>query len=122
MPRVHNCLKDRPTPKIMNQEIIKYKTYLLTARGRLTEIILNNTDDYNHQYMQLHHYILFKNYEKNKKWYDERGIEQKLILMPTFVHEQVHQQAVNNLSDEDFLYKFGISRWDLLFNRKHTRY
>lgn len=122
MSRIETSKKDKPTLKEMNAEIVKYKTYLLTKKGRLAEINLCSVDDYNHNVMQLHHFILFKDYLRNKEWFDKNGIEQKLILMPITVHEQVHQQAVKNLSDDDFLYKYGISRWNLLFSRKNTRY
>lgn len=122
MPRVNSSTKSKPTLKEMNAEIVRYKTYLLTNKGRLTEINLCSADDYNHNKMQLHHFILFRDYLRNKEWFDENGIEQKLILMPITVHEQVHQQAVKNLSDDEFLYRYGISRWDLLFSRKNSRY
>lgn len=122
MPRVNSSTKSKPTLKEMNAEIVRYKTYLLTNKGRLKEINLCSVGDYNHNKMQLHHFILFRDYLRNKEWFDENGIEQKLILMPITVHEQVHQQAVKNLSDDEFLYRYGISRWDLLFSRKNSRY
>lgn len=112
------------TPKRMNDEIAAYPTYYLTAKGRLTEIPLASTDEYNHQRLHLHHYIPYEQYmdKQNHKWFIDNGIKQKLILMPIQVHEQVHQAAIKNLSDDDFLYQYGISRWDLIFNKKYTKY
>ena len=107
--------------RLMNAEIARFPTYLLTDRGTLTEIPLTSTDEYNHARMQLHHFVPKSDYDTNISWYKEHGIEQKLILMPITTHEQVHQQAVKNLSDDDFLYKYGISRWDLVYNRRYSK-
>ena len=114
--------KKEPKVKNMNWEIWNYPCYKLTPRGRLVEVLIQNTDEYNHQITQCHHYIPYNLYKKNRKWFQDRGIKQKLILMPIVIHEQVHNQAINNMSDEQFLQTYNISRWDLVFNRKHTEY
>lgn len=111
-----------PSKKNMNWEIAHYPCYKLAPRGRLVQVALMTTDDYNHQITQCHHFIPYNLYKRDRKWYKERGIEQKLILMPTFIHEQVHNTAIKNLSDEEFTYRYGISRWELVFNRKYTKY
>lgn len=105
----------------MNEDIKKYPVYALSQRG-LVPIDISSINDYNHQTHQLHHYIKQQSYNGNKEWYDKRGIKQKLILLPCFVHEHVHNTAVKNLTDEEFQEKFKISRWDLLFNRKYSSY
>lgn len=102
----------------MNQEIKKYPVYML-EKGELRMIDIESTNDYNHYFYQLHHYIKQQEYKRNKKWFDDRGIKQKLILLSVPCHEQVHQQAIKNLTDEEFENKYGISRWELLFNRKY---
>lgn len=108
---------------MMNEDIKKYPIYCIGYGGKLMPCTwITSTADYNHSVMQLHHFIKKGEYKRNKAWYDERGIQQKLIYMPTWLHEQVHLQAVKNLSDKDFKEKYKISRWDLLFNRKHTEY
>ncbi len=111
------------TPKVMYNEIALYPVYLLTARGRLTEIAICSTNEYNHSRMHLHHYIPYEQYMDTRKhqWFITNNIKQKLILMPIQVHEQVHQQAIKNLSDDDFLYKYGISRWDLIYNERYSK-
>lgn len=111
------------TLKVMNNEISLYPTYLLTNRGRLTEISLCSLCEYNHDRMHLHHYIPYSQYmDKDKhQWFVNNGIEQKLILMPIPVHEQVHQIAIKNLSDDEFLYRYGISRWDLVYNERYSK-
>lgn len=106
----------------MNDEIASFPVYLLTNKGRLTEIPLASTQEYNHSKMHLHHFIKKSDYYKKKQWYIDHNIDQKLILLPIHIHEQVHQQAIDNLSDFDFTWKFGISRWKLIFNEKHSQY
>ena len=105
----------------MNEDIQKYPTYALSQSG-LVPIDISSIEDYNHQTHQLHHYIRQGAYNGNKEWYEKRGIEQKLILLPCYVHLMVHNSPDGaNLSDEAFEKKFKISRWKLLFNRKKWR-
>lgn len=105
----------------MQEDISRYPIYGLSD-GKLIPLSIENVNQYNHTTHNLHHYIKKGDYARNQKWYDERGIKQKLILLPIYLHEQVHNQAIKNLSDEQFLEKYKISRWDLLFNRKYTEY
>lgn len=106
----------------MNEDIKQYPIYKL-VNGKLIQIYwIKSTDDYDHYLYNLHHYIKKKQYEKNKQWYDDREINQKLILLPVQLHEQVHNQAIKNLSDSEFEKIYKISRWELLFNRKYTLY
>ena len=83
----------------MNEDIQKYPVYALSQNG-LVPIEIFSIADYNHQTHQLHHYIRQGAYNGNKEWYDKRGIEQKLILLPCYVHEQVHNTAINNLNKQ----------------------
>lgn len=107
----------------MNEDIGKYKKFVLTSSGKLKEIFyINSTADYNHYQFNLHHFIEKQHYEKNKSWYEERGIGQILILVPIPLHEQIHRQAIKNLSDDDFYAFYKISRYELVFNRKHSKY
>lgn len=105
----------------MNEDIQQFDIFGLSD-GQLIPLSIENVKQYNHFTHNLHHYIKKGDYARNKKWYDERGIKQKLILLPIFLHEQVHNQAVKNLTDEQFLEQYKISRWQLLFNRRHTEY
>lgn len=107
----------------MNEDINQYPIYVLVYDGKLMAASwIKSTADYNHQTHQLHHYIPKSIYKRDKAWFNERGIAQKLILLPNFLHEQVHNQAISNLPDDEFQKKFRISRWELVFNRKHTKY
>lgn len=109
--------------KDMAKELEKYKehTYLLCG-GRLIQIYVSDLNDYNHIGYELHHYIPFHKYEPNKQWYIDRGIQQKLILIKKTTHEQVENRATKNMTDEQFLTRYGISRWDLVFNRRYSNY
>lgn len=112
--------KKRPT---MNEDIKTFPIYQLMRNGILKRIYwIENTDSYDHSVYNLHHFIEKQHYWGNEQWYEDRGIKQKLILMPTAVHEQVHFQAVHNLNDDDFYGWFKIDRWELVFNRKHSKY
>lgn len=107
--------------KIMNVEIGKYDVFVLNILGQLIPAPwIKSTADYDHSQYELHHYIAYSHYERNKEWYEERGIKQKLILVRKKTHEQLHFQAVRNMTDEEFEKAYKISRWNLVFNRKHT--
>lgn len=107
----------------MNEDIKIFDIFVLTRSGKLKQIYwIKSTNDYNHQLFNLHHFIEKQHYKKNKKWYDDRGIKQILILLPVFIHEQLHGNAIKNLSDEEFRSRYKISKWDLIFNRKHSKY
>lgn len=107
--------------RIMNEEIELYPIFGLNVHGLLFKIhAIKSTADYNHSQYNLHHYIT--DYEKNREWYDERGIGQKLFLISIPLHEQLHNQAIRNLADEEFEEKYKISRWELIFNKKHSKY
>lgn len=106
----------------MNEDIKKYPIFYYRKGKLLKADDIFSTNDYNHSTHNLHHYIPKQHYDKNKSWYEERGIKQKLILMPISMHEQVHNQAIHNLSDDDFYGWYKIDRWELVFNRRHSKY
>lgn len=105
----------------MNEDIKRFPVYALISAGRLVKAPwIKSTSDYNHYGMQLHHYIKKQEWERNPEWFNERGIEQKLILLPTPIHEQLHYQAIKNLNEDEFLHKYKISRNELIFNRRNN--
>ena len=105
----------------MQEDIQRYPIYGLSD-GKLIPLSIENVKQYNHFTHNLHHFIKKGDYARNQKWYDDRGIKQILILLPIYLHEQVHLQAVKNLTDKEFEQKYKISRWELIFNRRHTEY
>lgn len=102
----------------MNEDIKRFPVYALSQQG-LVPIEIFSTEDYNHITHQLHHYIRQGAYNGNEQWYKSRGIEQKLILMPVWVHNELHGMKY---TDEEFEEKIGVSRWELLFNRRYSKY
>ena len=104
--------------KIMDREIEQYPVYALGRRGRLVPAPwLTSTRDYNHFLAHLHHFIPYNQYWKDINWFKARGIEQKLILMPIPMHEQVHNIAISNMSDKEFEEYYGIKRETLIFKK-----
>lgn len=95
----------------MNEDIAKYGVFGLTHTGELVRVPIYSTDDYNHSVMNIHHYIPKGEYKRNKKWYNEHGIKQKLFYIPNWLHEQVENRAIKNLTDSEFEQKFKISRY-----------
>lgn len=107
----------------MNKDIQQYEIFILNRSGKLVKTNrIKSTNDYNHYLFNLHHFIEKQHYESNKQWYEDRGIKQFLILLPVFVHEQLHGIAIKNLTDEEFKARYKISKWALLFNRKYSSY
>lgn len=102
----------------MNEDIRRFPVYALSQQG-LVPIEIYSTEDYNHLTHQLHHFIRQGAYNGNEQWYKSRGIEQKLILMPIWVHSELHGMKY---TDEEFEEKIGVSRWELLFNRRYSKY
>ena len=101
-----------------NEEIKRYPIYIV-RNGQIERFYgISSIADYNHAEMQLHHFI--KDYERNRAEYDRKGIEQKLFLLPIAMHEQVHLRGIKTMTDEEFEDTYGISRWKLIYNRKHA--
>jgi len=114
--------KNKLHKKNMKKELEKYPVYLLSTSGELIKIFLNNLDNYDHSRYELHHFIQYQAYRQNPEWYMERGIEQKLILVNKICHEHIENRGIKVLTDEEFEQKYKISRWKLIFNRKHSSY
>ncbi len=107
--------------KITNEEIKKYPIYLLNTQGKLIRIYwIKSKDDYDHNKHVLHHYIKYQSFVKNQKWYEEQGIQQKLIFISHICHEHIHDIGIKQLTDEEFEKKYKISKWKLIYNRKYT--
>lgn len=114
--------------KIMNDEIKKYqgRIYYLN-QGKdffgndITPTIeeanwINSTADYDHSSFELHHMIKFTQYEQNKAQYEKLGLKNCLVLIPKVLHQHL-ENPIYELSQEDFLNKYKIEKWKLLFNK-----
>lgn len=103
----------------MNKDIQEYPIYFI-SNGKLEPCLwIKSTKDYDHYRYNLHHFIPKGKYKVYKKWYIDHNIEQKLIYMPIWLHIELHNLSY---SDEEFENKNHISRWELIFNRKHSKY
>lgn len=103
--------------KDMNADIKAFKVFGIKG-NRLVELPeIVDIHSYNHQYMQLHHFIKAQSYKRNEEWYKENGIQQKLILLPALIHEHL-ESPIFGLTDKEFFNKYRIERKKLLFNKK----
>lgn len=101
----------------MNEDIKAFKVYRVGYNRLILLPELTDVTCYNHYSMQLHHYIKAQDYKRNMKWYKENGIEEKLILMPSIMHEHL-ESPIYGLPDDVFYRKYKISKDLLLFNKK----
>lgn len=108
----------------MNDDILNYPVYILTPYGTLMFASwIQSTNDYNHNTHNLHHFIPKGLYKRNKEWFDNHEIRQKLILLPNWLHLIVHNSPAGaNLTDDEFKERFHISRWELVFNKRYSEY
>lgn len=113
---------DNSTKPSMNQDISEFGVHIVTPSGRIFKTIkIQSVADYNHYSHHIHHYIKQQQYNKDKKWFIERSIQQKLFLIPSIMHQHL-EDPIYRLSDEDFLRKYKISRQRLLFNKGWSQY
>lgn len=107
----------------VTSDLGKYPLYGVTPEGLFGELDINNLPTPQKQERHhIHHYIKQQDYKRNKEWFDSHGIKQKLFWIPGSMHEQLHFQAVKNMSDEEFEAHYKVSRWNLIFSRKHSKY
>lgn len=80
---------------------------------------IKDTGCYNHYAYQIHHFIRKSVRKNSPEFYARIEHLQKLIYMPEWLHKELHDMA---FSDEQFEKTAHISRWDLIFNKKHSKY
>jgi len=114
--------------KIMNTEIKKYqgRIYYLEERfdqyGNIKTLSIEpatwifDTTCYDHCFFELHHMVKFTHYEQNKKWYQERGLENCLILIRKKIHQHL-ENPIHELPNEVFYNTYKINKWKLVFNK-----
>jgi len=110
--------------KIMNEEIKKYqgRIYYLDMRSNGLRPSIEpadwifDTSCYDHFSFELHHVIKFTQFEKNKKWFTEQGLNMCLILIPKVLHQHL-ENPVYELPEEVFYNKYGIHKYELLFDK-----
>ena len=103
----------------LNEQLKEFKVYILLFHilGGVTIMRTNNvktTDSYNHNELELHHFIKEQQYYRYP--YRYKG-KQKLILLPKKLHADLHSA----MSDERFEQKYGIERDLLLYRKEKTK-
>ena len=114
----------------MNDEIKKYQGriyYLNQSKdfwgNDVTPTIeeanwINSTADYDHSSFELHHMIKFTHYEQNQNYYKSHKLTNCLILIPKVLHQHL-ENPIYELSEEEFLNKYKIEKWKLLFSKNN---
>ena len=112
----------------MNDEIQKYqgRIYYLDIRKDIYGNLksprieradwIENTQCYDHCSFELHHMIKFTHYEQNQKWYQERGLENCLILIRKKMHQHL-ENPIHELPNEVFYNTYKINKWELVFDK-----
>lgn len=101
----------------MDEDIRAFGAYRLIGRRLIPAPDITDITCYDHFHFHLHHYIKAQSYKYRKSWYVENGIEQKLILMPSLMHEHL-ESPVYGLSENDFYRRWGVSKQFLLFDKR----
>lgn len=111
----------RTVRKIMNNEIKKYQGRIYYFDTDVKKILpaewIFSTADYDHFSFELHHVIKFSQYEREKQWFRSRGLEMCLVLIPKVMHQHL-ENPLYELPDNIFYEKYGIHKYELLFNKK----
>ena len=95
----------------MNEDIERYPVFTVNSNGKLKQIRIESTDDYNHYEFELHHFIPQSIRKNNPELYERIVHLQKLILLPRDVHHSIHAGKGYR----------GLEWWELVFNRKKWR-
>ena len=101
----------------MDKDIEAFMVFKVVGRQLLPAPEIVNICCYDHFWYQLHHYIKAQQYKSRMDWFIDNGINQKLILMPAIMHEQL-ESPIYGLSDKDFYRRWGIKKELLLFDKK----
>lgn len=103
--------------KTLNEDIKEFKVYKIENNRLVPAPEIETKDDYTHWLMDLHHYIKANSFKHNRKWYEENGIKQKLILMTRAMHVHL-ENPIYNLTEDKFYKLYHIHKDELLFNKK----
>lgn len=103
--------------KDMNKDLQEFPVYKIYGNRLVPAPEITSTECYNHLFCHAHHFIKDTHYKKNRKWYDDRGIEQKLILMTTQMHGHL-ESPIYGMSEAEFLRVYKIPKHELIFSKK----
>jgi len=105
--------------KDLNKDINDFGVFKIVGGELVPAPEITCKEDYEHGIfgLTIHHFIKDTHYKKNQYWYEENGIDQKLILMDWAMHEHL-ESPVYGLTPEKFYEVYGIEKDKLLFNKK----
>lgn len=96
------------------QIVYEIGSFMLTAKDE--KVINKFKDNWNDNVYPLSQFYF--NNENENNYINEVEIIGNIYENP----EHIENRAIRNLSDEEFEDTYGISRWELVFNRKHSKY
>lgn len=100
----------------MNDDLSQYPVFNLVKNQGLIASDVKTTDDYNHFFIQAHHFIEKKTRKNDLEFYKRVEHLQKMILMPSNLNYNIA-----TMTDKAFFDEWGIDRAKVLFNRKKWR-
>lgn len=103
--------------KDMNRDIAEFGVQKVFGHRLVPCPEIKSTKDYNHGFINVHHYIKDTHFKTNREWYEARGIKQKLIAMTNIMHTHL-ESPIYGLSDGDFLRVYRIPKSVLLFSKR----
>lgn len=103
--------------KTMNEDIKEFGVFSISNGRLVPNKLIKSIQDYNHYGWHLHHFIKAQDYKRNRKWYEENNIIEKLIFMACKMHTHL-EDPIYGLSDEEFYKVYHIQKNVLLFNKK----
>lgn len=100
----------------MNDDISQYDCYYFNDLTKELEPapLIESTANYNHYTHQLHHFVEKTIRKNSPSDYARFEFMQKLILMP----KQMNYDLSSPISEERFLVKWGVKKYDFIFNKK----
>ena len=101
----------------MNDDLAKYPKFkLVKNQGLLSSDEIETTKDYNHYFIQAHHFIEKTIRKNDPEFYARVEHLQKIIFVPPKVNYEIA-----TLSDKRFFDEWGIDKAEVLFSRKKWR-
>lgn len=100
----------------MNDDLAKYSVWEMAKNGVLYPSGIKSTEDYNHAYIQAHHFVRKTMRKTNPRDYERFEKYQKIIVLPKKINYDLETMGADT-----FFKTYGIQKWDLVFDRKKWR-
>lgn len=100
----------------MNEDLGKYPVFVILGRKLKPSFGITNTDDYNHLFLQMNHFVRQSVRKNSPDFYKRVEHLQKLILMPSQMNYDLE-----TMGEGTFLKRWGMNKNDLIFSRLKWR-